>query len=131
VPISSDIADLIRLFDRSDLQELAIEQGGRKLFLRKGDMPRVAPAEDVAAPPENAIVKAHMVGVFYWARDKAAKPAVALQQHLDKGYVVGFIESMGIMNEVEATQAGSVVEIAAASGQPVEYGQTLAVLHPD
>ncbi|MFI5268369.1 MAG: acetyl-CoA carboxylase biotin carboxyl carrier protein, partial [Chloroflexota bacterium] len=130
--MAADVAELIALFDQSDLTELSIEQRGRKLFLRKGDAAATArPAEPEAAQPENAAVKAHMVGVFYWTKDKTPKPAVALRQRLDKGHVIGFIEAMGIMNEVEASQPGTVVEIAVAGGQPVEYGQPLVVLEPD
>ena len=121
------------LFNSSDLNELSIEQDGRKLFLRKGEVSGAGqPVEpEPPSPPDNTAVKAHMVGIFYWTRDKAAKPAVVLRQHLDKGQVVGFVEAMGIMNEVEVSQPGSVVEIAAAGGQPVEYGQTLVVLESD
>jgi biotin carboxyl carrier protein len=131
--IAADIAELIALFDGSELTELSIEQGSRKLFLRKGDMAAAAaPAEpEPVAPAENAAIKAHMVGVFYWTKDKAPKPAVALHQRLDKGHIIGFIEAMGIMNEVETGQPGSVAEIAVAGGQPVEYGQPLVVLKPD
>ncbi|HVA26516.1 MAG TPA: biotin/lipoyl-containing protein [Chloroflexota bacterium] len=131
--IADDVRALIDLFNSSDLNELSIEQDGRKLFLRKGEVSGAGqPAEpEPPAPPDNTAVKAHMVGIFYWTRDKAAKPAVALRQHLDKGQVVGFVEAMGIMNEVEVSQPGSVAEIAAADGQPVEYGQTLVVLEPD
>lgn len=129
--VRDDVRSLIELFDSSDLTELSIEQRGRKLFLRKGEVSAAAPVPEVAAPPEQAAVKAHMVGVFYWTKDKKAQSAVALHQHMDKGQVVGFIESMGIMNEIEAAQAGNVVEIAVVGRQPVEYGQTLVVLAPD
>lgn len=131
--IADDVRSLVELFDSSDLTELSIEHRGRKLFLRKGEGSGAAPAPEPPpiGQPENATVKAHMVGVFYWTRDKAPKPPIALRQRLDKGHVVGFIEAMGIMNEVETSQPGSVVEIAVAGGQPVEYGQPLVVLEPD
>ena len=131
--VGDDVRSLVELFEHSDLTELSVEQQGRRLFLRKGEVAGAPPAAEpeVAAEPERAEVKAHMVGVFYWSRDKAGKPSVALHQRLDKGQVVGFIESMGIMNEVEAGQAGAVAEIAIAGGQPVEYGQPLVVLSPD
>jgi acetyl-CoA carboxylase biotin carboxyl carrier protein len=129
--IGDDIRELIELFNNSDLTELCLEQHGRRLFLRKGDGPSadaVAPEEPVE--PETVAIKAHMVGTFYWTADKAAKPALALHQQVEKGQVVGLIEAMDIMNEVEADREGEVVEIAVTSGQPVEYGQTLVVLRP-
>ena len=129
----ADIAALVELFETSDLTELSIEQPGRKLFLRRGDVPAAAepPQTPAETPPANLTVKAHMVGFFYWNKDKSGKSPLALRQRVEKGQVVGCIQAMGLMNEVEAAQAGAVVEIAVAGGQPVEYGQTLAVLDPD
>jgi len=129
--IGDDVRELIELFNHSDLTELSIEQRGRRLFLRKGETGAVeAPSESAPAEPEMGTVKAHMVGTFYWTPEKSSKPALALHQRVDKGQVVGLIEAMGIMNEVESDAEGQVVEIAVASGQPVEYGQTLLVLAP-
>jgi len=131
--IADDVRELIALFNHSDLTELTIERDGRRLFLRKSEDAPLAPGEPEAEPaaPARVPIKAHMVGVFHWTKDKRTKPPVALEQHVDKGQLVGFIEAMGIMNELEADSAGRVVEIAAASGQPVEYGQSIVVLQPD
>lgn len=130
--LADDVVALVQLFQESDLRELLIERGERKLLLRRGEQ-EVAPLipEVAPAPAQVALVKAHMVGVFYWSRDKVAKPAVTLGQALSKGQVVGFVEAMGIMNELEAPQAGRIVEFAVASGQPVEFGQPILVLQPD
>jgi biotin carboxyl carrier protein len=128
--IASEVAQVISLFNHSDLVELSIEQGGRRLYLRKGEGMGAEPPVAIEAPPEPAAatIKAHMVGIFYWTKDKTGRPAVALHQLIEKGQIVGFVEAMGIMNEVEAGQAGTVVEIAVAGGQPVEYGQPLVEL---
>ena len=79
--IADDIRELISLFNQSDLTELSIERNGRKLFLRKGEGPEAqieAPPEPV--PPATTPLKAHMVGLFYWSKDKGAKPSVALDE---------------------------------------------------
>ena len=132
--IAEDVQEVIQLFTNSDLTELSIERGGRRVFLRKGDAPVVdGPAEEPEseAPPA-IVVKAHMVGFFYWSKDKkAAKPTVAVGDLLEKGKVVGFIEAMGLMNEVEAAQTGRVVDVPVANAQPVEYGQPLVVFQPE
>lgn len=129
--IAGDIRELIDLFNQSDLIELSVERGGRRLFLRKGEFPVVTGDEPLdSAAPEVSVTKAHMVGVFYWSKDKQSKPTVALEQLVEKGQILGYIEAMGIMNELEANAAGKVIEIAAASGQPMEYGQTVVVISP-
>src|SRR5579864_8686745 len=111
--IQPDVRELIELFNQSDLIELAVQRGGRRLFLRKGDDSPVQMEEPPApAAPELSAAKAHMVGLFFWSKDKQARPTVALEQHVDKGQIVGYIEAMSIMNEVETSAAGTVIEIA-------------------
>ena len=44
------------------------------------------------------------------------------------GQLVGTIESLNVLNEVETTFAGHVVEILVQEGQPVEYGQVLMTI---
>ncbi len=124
------MADLVKLFEHSDLKELSIEQHGRKLFLRKGEIVETASAPEEHEPQAKttADVKAHLVGVFLWNKDRSGKPTVALHQRVEKGQVLGLIEALGIFNEVEAPEAGEVAEIHVAGGQPVEYGQPLITL---
>jgi biotin carboxyl carrier protein len=130
--VKPDVAALIQLFNDSDLVELAVERGGRRLHLRKGEAPDLTeePLVEPDAPQPRALT-AHMVGIFYWSKDKPVKPAVTVGQHVNRGQIIGFIEAMGIMNELEAGHAGKVVEIAVAGGQPVDYGQTIVVLTDD
>ena len=44
------------------------------------------------------------------------------------GQLVGTIESLNVLNEVETAVAGHVVEIFVQDGQPVEYGQVLMTI---
>jgi acetyl-CoA carboxylase biotin carboxyl carrier protein len=39
--------------------------------------------------------------------------------------VVGIIEALQVLTEVEAGCSGTVVSVLATDGQPVQYGQTL------
>ena len=48
-----------------------------------------------------------------------------------RGEVLGYVEAMGVLNDVEASCAGLVGEIAVEDGQPVEYGQPLFVLRAE
>ncbi|SRR5581483_320533 len=135
--LGEDVIALIELFHHSDLTDLSVERAGRKLVLRKGAAqvePNVDAQEQVEeenAPAAGVPVKAHLVGVFYAARDKRGTPVVTLHQQVTKGHVLGFIEAMDIMNEVEAPLSGEVIEIAVRSGQPVEYGQALLTMIPE
>jgi acetyl-CoA carboxylase biotin carboxyl carrier protein len=46
------------------------------------------------------------------------------------GQVLCIIESMKLMNEIEAEIAGVVVKRLVANAQPVEYGEALFAVRP-
>ena len=70
-------------------------------------------------------VKAHLVGVFHvWAKPKGGV-LVAVGDKVKTGQLVGTIQSLNVINEVETQFAGRVTEILVQEGQPVEYGQHL------
>jgi len=46
------------------------------------------------------------------------------------GQVLCIIESMKLMNEIEAETAGTIVSKLVANAQPVEYGEALFTLRP-
>jgi acetyl-CoA carboxylase biotin carboxyl carrier protein len=47
-----------------------------------------------------------------------------------KGQVLCIVEAMKLMNEIEAEVAGTITEILAQNGQPVEFGQALFRVEP-
>ena len=49
---------------------------------------------------------------------------------MKKGQVLGIVEAMKLMNEIECEYDGTVVEIPVQNGDTVEYGQTLFVIRP-
>jgi acetyl-CoA carboxylase biotin carboxyl carrier protein len=80
-----------------------------------------APAED----PDIVYVKSPMVGTFYRSPSPESKPFVDIGSKIEDNSLVCIIEAMKIMNEIQAEIKGTVVEILAENGQPVEYGQRL------
>ncbi|HYL43428.1 MAG TPA: biotin/lipoyl-containing protein [Ktedonobacteraceae bacterium] len=138
---------LVRLLDRSDVFELELKQpdAGTRLVLRKAraaesnGQPAVAPAGvpfAEAQPPTSTsaqgemkhVITAHLVGFFHvWAKPRGGA-LVAVGDRIKMGQLVATIQSLNIINEVESTVAGRVVEILVQDGQPVEYGQHLMVI---
>ena len=57
-----------------------------------------------------------------------AKPFVTVGQKINQGDTVGIIEAMKIMNQIEADQSGTVIEILIKDGEAVEFGQPLIVI---
>ena len=91
--------------------------------------PAAQPAPAAAPAPSAALsITSPMVGTFYRAPSPGAAPFIEVGDHVKKGQVIGIIEAMKLLNEVEADQDGVVKAFAAENGQPVEFGQPLVIL---
>ncbi|EJB80903.1 acetyl-CoA carboxylase biotin carboxyl carrier protein [Helicobacter pylori] len=66
-----------------------------------------------------------MVGTFYHAPSPGAEPYVKAGDTLKKGQIIGIVEAMKIMNEIEVEYPCKVVSIEVGDAQPVEYGTKL------
>ena len=72
-----------------------------------------------------------MVGTFYAAPSPESAPFVKVGQKISAGTVVGIIEAMKVMNEIAAEFGGTVVEIVAENGKPVQYGAPIIRVEPN
>jgi len=84
-----------------------------------------APALDPLSDPTLVTVKSPIVGTFYEAPSPGAPPFVSIGDTVKPGDVLCIIESMKLMNEIEAESAGTIVSKLIANAQPVEYGEAL------
>jgi acetyl-CoA carboxylase biotin carboxyl carrier protein len=66
-----------------------------------------------------------MVGTFYSAASPESDPFLSVGQDIGADSVVCIIEAMKVMNEIKAELSGTVVEILAENGKPVQFGQVL------
>ena len=77
------------------------------------------------AAADLATVKAPMLGVFYRAPKPGADPFVVVGDKVERDTVIGIVEVMKLMHSIAAEISGEVVEVVAANGEMVEFGQTL------
>lgn len=87
-----------------------------------------APIEEAAEVEEDKNVKtvtSPLVGTFYSAPSPEAEPFVRAGDTVKKGQVVGIVEAMKLMNEIECEHDGVITEIMVNNGDMVEYGQVL------
>ncbi len=70
-------------------------------------------------------VKSPIVGTFYEAPSPEAPPFVRIGDSVKPGDVLCIIESMKLMNEIEAEITGAIVAKFVTNAQPVEYGEAL------
>ncbi len=83
--------------------------------------------EDAKATPDANItlVKSPIVGTFYESPSPGSAAFVSVGDRVQPGKVLCIIESMKLMNEIEAECSGVIERKLVLNGQPVEYGEAL------
>ncbi|MDB5677312.1 acetyl-CoA carboxylase biotin carboxyl carrier protein [Sphingomonas bacterium] len=142
------VRQLATLLDETQLSEIEVEDGGRKVRVARtmhnapqmqyAPAPAPAPAaaapaavpaaEAPAAPSAANAVKSPMVGTVYLTPNPEAKPFVTIGQKVAAGDTLVIIEAMKVMNPILAPAAGTVTAILIETGQPVEFDQPLVVV---
>ena len=85
-----------------------------------------APAAASEAPEEGGkVITSPLVGTFYSASSPDAEPFVKEGDTVKKGQVLGIIEAMKLMNEIESEFDGVVEAVLVSNEEVVEYGQPL------
>jgi acetyl-CoA carboxylase biotin carboxyl carrier protein len=141
-----EIKELLQVFNESGVGELELQRGKDRLRLRKAGepvamhfSPQSAPAASAdhsasapAAPAKPAepdanhhLVPSPIVGTFYEAGSPGSPPFVKIGDHVEPDTVLCIIESMKLMNEINAEVSGVVVAKLVENGRPVEYGTAL------
>jgi acetyl-CoA carboxylase biotin carboxyl carrier protein len=83
-------------------------------------------AERAAATDETIeYVTSPFVGTFYRSPSPDAAAFVDIGSTIREGQTLCIVEAMKLMNEIEAERGGTIVEILAENGKPVEFGQKL------
>jgi len=139
------IRELAALLDETGLTEIEIEHEGRRVRVARGgganavayaadlgqaesrDNPRGAPRqEEFIVHP--GTVTSPMVGTAYRSPEPGSPPFVEVGAKVTAGQTLIIIEAMKTMNQIPSPRAGTVIAILVEDGQPVEYGEPLAVI---
>ncbi len=141
-----EIRTLIDLMKKNGLAVFKMEREDFKITLKTAEagqivayqqapagapaaVPAPASADAAAAPAVPASdlkeIKSPMVGTFYSAASPESDPFLSVGQAIGADSVVCIIEAMKVMNEIKAELSGTVVEILAENGKPVQFGQVL------
>ncbi|XP_076947617.1 biotin carboxyl carrier protein of acetyl-CoA carboxylase 1, chloroplastic-like [Bidens hawaiensis] len=91
-----------------------------------------APPSPTPAKPKSSFppLKSPMAGTFYQSPAPGAPPFAKVGDKVKKGQVICIIEAMKLMNEIEADQSGTIVDILAEDGKPVSLDTPLLVIEP-
>ena len=156
---TDEIRELIQLVHETGINELEVQRGENRVRIRSGanvvaqevlvaaghggyGVPSYAPHATPAAAPQPGLpkvneedsdvilVKSPIVGTYYDSPSPTAAPFVKTGDVVEPKQVLCIIESMKLMNEIEAESAGTVVAKLVQNGRPVEYGEALFRIRP-
>ena len=140
------IRDLAELLQETGLSEIEIEREGVRVRVARQARIEAVPMAINAAPPERpaapapakappedpskhpGVVPSPMVGTAYLAPEPGAAPFVSVGARVAQGQTLLIIEAMKTMNHIPAPKAGVVSAILVGNGQPVEFGEPLAII---
>jgi acetyl-CoA carboxylase biotin carboxyl carrier protein len=155
-----EIKQLIQVVMESGVAELEVRRGDNSVRIRRatsmndaslppgttptyttgdahGGIQAMHTAQVASAPPSEAMVdaslvtiKSPIVGTYYDAPSPGAAPFVKIGDVVNPGHVLCIIESMKLMNEIEAEAAGVIVSKLVENGRAVEYGEALFTVKP-
>jgi acetyl-CoA carboxylase biotin carboxyl carrier protein len=147
-------ADLVRqlaeLLHEGDLSEIEVQDGERRIMVKRqlgaavaqapapqapppappAPAPASAPTEtaEVAAANHPGAVKSPMVGTVYLSGEPGASPFVTPGAQVAAGDTLVIVEAMKVMNPITAPRAGTVRQILVIDAQPVEFDQPLVII---
>lgn len=84
-----------------------------------------AGADAAGAIASDKVVTSPLVGTFYNSPSPDAEPFAKVGDTVKKGQVLGIIEAMKLMNEIESEYDGIVEAVLVNNEEVVEYGQPL------
>jgi acetyl-CoA carboxylase biotin carboxyl carrier protein len=142
-----ELARLLRLLEKRNISEFELEDEKLRLRIVRGGrggpggpagggapVIEVAPVASAASSvasgsvvDDAAIVwvTSPFVGTFYRSPSPDAPSFVEVGSVVREGQALCIVEAMKLMNEIEADASGTIVEILAENGKPVEFGQKL------
>ena len=136
---------LAELLDDTQLSEIEVEDGTRKIRVARtltaaaapvayapapvaAPAAPAAPAAAPAAPAADSFadaVKSPMVGTVYLAPEPGAPNFAAVGSAVKPGDTILIIEAMKVMNPITATASGTLKAVHVENSQPVEFDQPL------
>lgn len=139
-----EIIKLIETVSKSDVDTLNYATDSEKIVIKKnktklvaGEVQAVPVAQSVSFEASNTeedvSAKGHtitspLVGTFYSSPSPDAPSFVNVGDRVKKGQVIGIIEAMKLMNELESDFDGVIKEILVKDETVVEFGQPLFIL---
>ncbi|MBE5960081.1 MAG: acetyl-CoA carboxylase biotin carboxyl carrier protein [Lachnospiraceae bacterium] len=140
-----DILTLIDAVSASNLTSFCYEEGETKLSFEKAEKQtvkisnmnseemvaaRAAEESFVSCDQNLCTITSPMVGTFYMSGSEGGEPFVSVGDHIKAGQVVGIVEAMKLMNEIESPYDGVVEQILIKNKEMVGFGDDIIKIRP-
>lgn len=142
------IRQLAKMLDETNLTEIEVEDGDRKIRVARGGgvtTVAAAPAASAPAPPpppapsgggeaatgdedHPGAVRSPMVGTVYMSPEPGAPSFVSVGDTVAEGDTLLIIEAMKVMNQIPSPRSGKVTKLLVENAEPVEFDQPLVVI---
>ena len=134
------IKELVDHLKEFELTELEYQEGQNKIKVSRASKsietsktgamvsPNKSVLKNADDSSEGIRIKSPIIGTAYLAPEPGAKKFVDVGQKVKKGQTIMIVEAMKTMNHVPCPVDGVIKEICVEDGQPVEFGQTIAIL---
>ena len=90
--------------------------------------PKLEIEENTSSEISGTKIKSPIIGTAYLAPEPGGKKFAEKGIKIKKGDTIMIVEAMKTMNHVPCPMDGTIKEICVDDGQPVEFGQTIAIL---
>ena len=87
-----------------------------------------APLRETAPIATGDLVKSPMVGTIYLQAQPGSPAFAKVGDTVSEGQTLFIVEAMKTMNPIPAPRGGVIKEILVGDGQPIEFGEPLAVI---
>lgn len=146
------VREIAKLISETDLTEIEVEKGDLRIRVARqitvqqvmhtvgAPTPMAAPAPQAAAAAtpvaekpadlgaHPGAVRSPMVGTAYRRPSPGSSAFVEIGSQVKAGDKILLVEAMKTFNEIVAPRAGTITHLMVDDGQPVEYGELLAVI---
>lgn len=148
-----EIRELIRVFDKSELNKLKVKEGEFEISMQRGfesgittvttsapmaQTSQITPvinatpvantSEVLSTTKSGDLILSPMVGTYYSSPSPESPSFAEVGATVKKGQTLCILEAMKIMNEVEAEFDCKILEILVKDGSPVEYDMPIFVV---
>ena len=142
-----EIIELMKAMSENGMTGFELEEGDWKLSMKRekkivaaaqtpvvmqvpgqGSMIQAADVtvmEQVSGENAEKVITCPLVGTFYSSPAPDAEDYVKVGDTVKKGQVIGIVEAMKLMNEIESEVDGVIAEVLVKNGEMVDYGKPL------